>query len=312
MTAPLALEGEGSNWRLALHGDWRLAQLAGIQDQLKALPATLTGTLICDWRGAEAPGSAPAGLYSHVSPSSAMPWPSVTTVSPTSSSSCKSCRPRGSPRQALRSRAPKNSSSWSRTLASGPSGPAPARATRWFFLAASWRSSVRPSRGCGHCAPHRCSVMSTRPDHRHTDRGADRIPDQRDRCLSRGAAAEPLRRRYLRGRPRDDRGPAGTGRAADGRHRGGPFRQRIRGGDRRDAAQRGDRRVACDGHEPDRVAGGAARSRAGDRVAAADRDRRCDGLAGGGLLSLLELHISLPQYTERLRDALAPTTFGPA
>ncbi len=60
MTAPLALEGEGSNWRLALHGDWRLAQLAGIQDQLKALPATLTGTLICDWRGAEAPGIGPS------------------------------------------------------------------------------------------------------------------------------------------------------------------------------------------------------------------------------------------------------------
>jgi phospholipid/cholesterol/gamma-HCH transport system permease protein len=33
------------------------------------------------------------------------------------------------------------------------------------------------------------------------------------------------------------------------------------------------------------------------------------GLAGGGLLSLLNLHISLPQFLSRLRDSLAPTTF---
>jgi phospholipid/cholesterol/gamma-HCH transport system permease protein len=33
------------------------------------------------------------------------------------------------------------------------------------------------------------------------------------------------------------------------------------------------------------------------------------GLAGGGLLSLVTLHIPLSQFTYRLRDALAPTTF---
>src|SRR6202000_3335922 len=33
------------------------------------------------------------------------------------------------------------------------------------------------------------------------------------------------------------------------------------------------------------------------------------GLAGGGLLSLLNLHIPLVQFTYRLHDALAPTTF---
>ncbi|HEX4241827.1 MAG TPA: ABC transporter permease [Steroidobacteraceae bacterium] len=33
------------------------------------------------------------------------------------------------------------------------------------------------------------------------------------------------------------------------------------------------------------------------------------GLAGGGLLSLVNLHIPLSQFTYRLRDALAPTTF---
>jgi phospholipid/cholesterol/gamma-HCH transport system permease protein len=58
MTA-LALEGDGGNWRLVLNGDWRLARIADIQDELHALPATLTGTLVCDWRGAEAPGIGP-------------------------------------------------------------------------------------------------------------------------------------------------------------------------------------------------------------------------------------------------------------
>jgi phospholipid/cholesterol/gamma-HCH transport system permease protein len=33
------------------------------------------------------------------------------------------------------------------------------------------------------------------------------------------------------------------------------------------------------------------------------------GLAGGGLLSLLNLHIPLPQFTARMRESLSPTTF---
>jgi phospholipid/cholesterol/gamma-HCH transport system permease protein len=33
------------------------------------------------------------------------------------------------------------------------------------------------------------------------------------------------------------------------------------------------------------------------------------GLAGGGLLSLLNLHIPLPQFISRMQEALAPTTF---
>src|SRR6185437_16474108 len=33
------------------------------------------------------------------------------------------------------------------------------------------------------------------------------------------------------------------------------------------------------------------------------------GLAGGGLLSLVNLHIPLAQFTYRLREALSPTTF---
>jgi phospholipid/cholesterol/gamma-HCH transport system permease protein len=59
MTAPLTLEGDGGNWRLVLNGDWGLERIAGIQSQLKALPATLTGNLVCDWRCAKAPGIGP-------------------------------------------------------------------------------------------------------------------------------------------------------------------------------------------------------------------------------------------------------------
>jgi phospholipid/cholesterol/gamma-HCH transport system permease protein len=33
------------------------------------------------------------------------------------------------------------------------------------------------------------------------------------------------------------------------------------------------------------------------------------GLAGGGLLSLLKLHIPLPQFTFRLRESISNTTF---
>ena len=59
MTAPLVLEGEGDDWRLHLNGDWSLAAMAPIETQLRHLPAGLRGTLICDWSHAEAPGIGP-------------------------------------------------------------------------------------------------------------------------------------------------------------------------------------------------------------------------------------------------------------
>jgi len=59
MTAPLLLEGEGDDWRLHLNGDWSLAALAPIEAQLKHLPGELHGTLVCDWSHAEAPGIGP-------------------------------------------------------------------------------------------------------------------------------------------------------------------------------------------------------------------------------------------------------------
>ena len=59
MTAPLVLEGEGEDWRLHLNGDWSLAALAPIEAQLKHLPGELDGTLVCDWSRADSPGIGP-------------------------------------------------------------------------------------------------------------------------------------------------------------------------------------------------------------------------------------------------------------
>jgi phospholipid/cholesterol/gamma-HCH transport system permease protein len=56
----LKLEGEGDDWRLQLDGDWSLAAMAQIETQLRALPGGLRGTLICDWSRAEDPGIGPA------------------------------------------------------------------------------------------------------------------------------------------------------------------------------------------------------------------------------------------------------------
>jgi phospholipid/cholesterol/gamma-HCH transport system permease protein len=59
MTAPLALERQGDGWRLRLSGDWSLAALPSIEAQLQNLPV-LEGTLVCDWTQALAPGISPA------------------------------------------------------------------------------------------------------------------------------------------------------------------------------------------------------------------------------------------------------------
>src|ERR1700742_695156 len=54
------LEPLGNGWRLLLSGDWSLAGLPGIEAQLKSLPLTLHGNLECDWTHAQTPGISPA------------------------------------------------------------------------------------------------------------------------------------------------------------------------------------------------------------------------------------------------------------
>jgi phospholipid/cholesterol/gamma-HCH transport system permease protein len=60
MTDPLALEPDGDGWRLRLNGDWSLAALPRIEAQLNEMPATLHGNLVCDWSQAQTPGISPA------------------------------------------------------------------------------------------------------------------------------------------------------------------------------------------------------------------------------------------------------------
>jgi phospholipid/cholesterol/gamma-HCH transport system permease protein len=60
MTDPLALEPQSDGWRLVLRGDWSLAAMPSIEAQLASLPATLHGNLVCDWTDARAPGISPA------------------------------------------------------------------------------------------------------------------------------------------------------------------------------------------------------------------------------------------------------------
>jgi len=55
----LQLEGAGEDWHLQLNGDWSLQAMADIEVQLKSLPGTLQGTLVCDWSRAHAPGIGP-------------------------------------------------------------------------------------------------------------------------------------------------------------------------------------------------------------------------------------------------------------
>ncbi|HEX3912022.1 MAG TPA: ABC transporter permease [Steroidobacteraceae bacterium] len=60
MTDPLALEPQGDGWLLRLRGDWSLTAMPGIEARLNGLPAPLAGNLVCDWSLALAPGISPA------------------------------------------------------------------------------------------------------------------------------------------------------------------------------------------------------------------------------------------------------------
>ena len=55
----LALQRDGEGWRIDLRGDWSLEALPRIDLALEALPAAMSGTLVCDWSRVEHPGIAP-------------------------------------------------------------------------------------------------------------------------------------------------------------------------------------------------------------------------------------------------------------
>ena len=55
----LALQRDGEGWRIDLSGDWSLEALPRIDLELAALPAAMSGTLVCDWSRVEHSGIAP-------------------------------------------------------------------------------------------------------------------------------------------------------------------------------------------------------------------------------------------------------------
>jgi phospholipid/cholesterol/gamma-HCH transport system permease protein len=55
----LALHRDGEAWRLELNGDWSLEALARVEASLETLAGPLTGELVCDWSRAEHPGIGP-------------------------------------------------------------------------------------------------------------------------------------------------------------------------------------------------------------------------------------------------------------
>jgi phospholipid/cholesterol/gamma-HCH transport system permease protein len=60
----LALERLGPGGRLNLSGRWSLEALAAVEEELQALPA-VDGAVVCDWSGAEAPGIGSAWALLH-------------------------------------------------------------------------------------------------------------------------------------------------------------------------------------------------------------------------------------------------------
>jgi phospholipid/cholesterol/gamma-HCH transport system permease protein len=60
MTVPLALEPWHAGWRLLLRGDWSLAAMPQIEAQLEGFPQALRGPVLCDWSQAQTPGIGPA------------------------------------------------------------------------------------------------------------------------------------------------------------------------------------------------------------------------------------------------------------
>jgi phospholipid/cholesterol/gamma-HCH transport system permease protein len=55
----LTLHRQGDDWRLSLSGDWSLDGMAHIDPALRALPESVSGALVCDWSNARAPGLGP-------------------------------------------------------------------------------------------------------------------------------------------------------------------------------------------------------------------------------------------------------------
>jgi phospholipid/cholesterol/gamma-HCH transport system permease protein len=60
--ASLSLQQDGADWQLQLHGNWSLSAAPLIEVELNELPAEPHGSVTCDWSDAEHPGIATAWM----------------------------------------------------------------------------------------------------------------------------------------------------------------------------------------------------------------------------------------------------------
>jgi phospholipid/cholesterol/gamma-HCH transport system permease protein len=82
MTA-LALERRGNDWRLQLRGDWSLAAMASVDSELQTLSTPIDGALVCDWADAQSPGIGPVwALLTHLADLNAGGFPVTHTDAP--------------------------------------------------------------------------------------------------------------------------------------------------------------------------------------------------------------------------------------
>ena len=308
----LALQRDGADWRLDLRGDWSLQGLEQIDTELKALPGPITGVLTCDWSAVERPGIGTV-------------WALLTRLSYLGSSQLE-IRHQGHPPhtvELLRKLHIELCTAHGKRTDAVPNpegavgGSAAGRCCRPGSAGCPGHFSAASSTCSARAFPHpRALRLPSIVRHVHEtgitaipDRLADRVPHQRDRRLSRRAAAarfganifvvDLVTISVLR-----EMGVLLTAIIVAGRS-GSAFAAEIgvmRLNEETDA-------LRAMGMNPIELL-------VVPRVVAliialplltivAD----AMGLAGGGLLSLVKLHIPLPQFIARLREALAPTTF---
>ena len=307
----LALQRDGGEWRLYLSGDWSLASMAHIERELESLEGPISGTLICDWSQAKNPGIGPV-------------WALLRRLTELGSAHLE-IRHEGAPHLvALLEKlepgvrgpaARRRSRRRARTDRSARSGAgrccrAGKRAEFSASSAVSRRSSAKPFRVRGRCESRRLHGIFMRPASRpfrssrssHSSSASSSPISGAQQLTKFGAdifVVDLVTIAVLR-----EMGVLLTAIIVAGRS-GSAFAAEIgvmQLNEETDA-------LRAMGMNPIELL-------VVPRVLAlvialplltviAD----AMGLAGGGLLSLVQLHIPLAQFSVRMRDALAPTTF---
>ena len=193
----LALQRDGEGLRLSLSGDWSLGAMAQIDQELKTLSGPMSGTVICDWSHVQDAGIGPV-------------WALLTRLADLGGAHLQ-VRHEGNPphtvellqklkleRYALAQRAGAGADSRRARSAISDAGrycraPKGARCSAFRPHRGGSRPGLLPTAGAARAVD--CTAYLRDRRHRHSDRLADRVPDQRGRRVSRRAAACEIRRR---------------------------------------------------------------------------------------------------------------------